>query len=186
MTAAFATFPNQGLRMQPFLIARIADRDGNTLQEQRPEATDAIGADTAYLMTSLLRGVVERGTATRAKALGRPVAGKTGTTDDYTDAWFIGFEPALAAGVWVGYDDKRVSLGDKEEGGRVALPIWMDFWKEATRDAPIEEYAIPPNIVFVPVDAAGRLGRAGAPGVRMEPFVAGTEPRGFVAVAGTR
>jgi penicillin-binding protein 1A len=180
MTAAFATFPNQGLRMTPFLIARIADRDGNTLEDHRPEAHDAIGADTAYLLTSLLRGVVERGTATRARSLERPVAGKTGTTDDYTDAWFIGFEPPLAAGVWVGYDDKRLSLGDKEEGGRVALPIWMDFWREATREIPIEDYTVPPNIVFVPVDPGGRVGRPGAPGVVVAPFVAGTEPRGLL------
>jgi len=181
MTAAFATFPNQGLRMRPYLVARITDRDGNTLEEQRPEATDAIRADTAYIMTSLLRGVVERGTATRAKVLDRPVAGKTGTTDDYTDAWFIGFEPFLAAGVWVGYDDKRISLGDKEEGGRVALPIWIDFWREASRDVPIEDYRVPPNVVFLPVDASGQPGRPGAPGVMMEPFVAGSEPRNVTA-----
>jgi penicillin-binding protein 1A len=177
MTAAFATFPNQGLRMKPFLVTRITDREGNLIEEARPQAVDAIRADTAYLMTSLLRGVVERGTAVRAKALKRPIAGKTGTVDDYTDAWFIGFEPALAAGVWVGYDDKRQSLGPKEEGARVALPIWMEFWAEATKDAPVEDYPIPGNIVFVPVDGAGRPSRPGAPGVHMEAFVAGTEPR---------
>jgi penicillin-binding protein 1A len=177
MTAAFATFPNQGLRMKPFLVTHITDREGNLIEETRPQAVDAIRADTAYLMTSLLRGVVERGTAVRANAMKRPIAGKTGTTNDYTDAWFIGFEPALAAGVWVGYDEKRQSLGPKEEGAKVALPIWMEFWAEATKDAPIEDYAIPGNIVFVPVDGAGRASRPGAPGVRMESFVAGTEPR---------
>jgi penicillin-binding protein 1A len=177
MTAAFAAFPNQGLRMRPYLVSRITDREGNLIEETRPEATDAVRADTAYLMTNLLRGVVERGTATRAKALNRPIAGKTGTTNDFTDAWFIGFEPSLAAGVWVGYDDKRLSLGAKEEGGRVALPIWMEFWAQAMKDKPIEEYAVPGNIVFVPVDAAGRPSRPGLPGVQMQPFVAGTEPR---------
>jgi penicillin-binding protein 1A len=176
MTDAFATFANQGLRMKPFLVERVTDRDGNTLEEARPQAVDAIRADTAYLMTSLLRGVVERGTAVRARALARPIAGKTGTTNDFTDAWFIGYEPWLAAGVWVGYDDKRISLGPREEGARAALPIWMDFWKKATDGHAIEDYPIPGNIVFVPVDAAGRPARPGSPGALMEPFVAGTEP----------
>jgi penicillin-binding protein 1A len=177
MAAAFGTFANQGLRMTPMMILRITDRDGNTIEENRPQALDSIRADTAYLMTSLLRGVVEHGTAVRARALKRPVSGKTGTTNDYTDAWFVGFEPALTAAVWVGYDDKRESLGPKEEGARAALPIWMDFWAQAMRDKPVEQYPIPGNIVFVPVDEMGRPGKPGSPGVEMEPFVAGTEPR---------
>ena len=183
MAAAFASFANQGLRMKPLLIARITDRDGNIIEENRPEAIDAIRADTAYLMTSLLRGVVERGTAVRARALKRPVAGKTGTTNDFTDAWFIGFEPSLAAAVWVGYDEKKDSLGPHEEGARAALPIWMDFWAQAMKDKPIEDYAIPGNIVFVPVDSLGRPARPGAPGVQMEAFVAGTEPKAVLAAA---
>jgi penicillin-binding protein 1A len=177
MVAAFATFANQGLRMRPFLIERIEDRDGNLVEETRPRATDAIGADTAYIVTSLLRGVVERGTATRARRLERPVAGKTGTTNDFTDAWFIGYEPSLAAGVWVGFDEKVNSLGPGADGSRAALPIWMDFWKVATAERSVEEYPIPGNIVFIPVDERGRPGAAGTPGVRMEAFVAGTEPR---------
>jgi penicillin-binding protein 1A len=167
MVSAFATFPNQGLLMKPMLISRITDREGNIIEEARPQAKDAIRADTAYIMTSLLRGVVERGTAVKARSLKRPIAGKTGTTNDFTDAWFIGFEPSLAAGVWVGYDDKRISLGKRQEGGRVALPIWMDFWAAAMKDKPIEDYPIPGNIVFVPVDDE-TTGRAGAPGVQME------------------
>jgi penicillin-binding protein 1A len=183
MTSAFATFPNQGLRMKPLLVTRITDREGNSIEENRPVAVDAIRADTAYLMVSLMRGVVERGTAVRAKALGRPIAGKTGTTSDFTDAWFVGYEPSLAAGVWVGYDDKRISLGKKEEGGKVALPIWMEFWAEAMKDKAVEDYPVPANIVFVPVDANGHPGRAGTPGVQMDPFVAGTEPRISLASA---
>ncbi len=177
MVAAYATFANQGLRMRPFLIHRIEDRDGNLIEETRPRASDAIRADTAYIVTSLLRGVVERGTATRARRLKRPIAGKTGTTNDYTDAWFIGYEPALAAGVWVGFDAKVNSLGRGADGSRAALPIWIDFWKAATADLPVEESPIPGNIVFVPVDGSGRPGAPGAPGVRMETFVAGTEPQ---------
>jgi penicillin-binding protein 1A len=169
--------------MKPMLINRITDRDGNLIEENRPEAKDAIRADTAYLMTSLLRGVVERGTAVRARKLGRPIAGKTGTTNDFTDAWFIGFEPSLAAAVWVGYDEKRETLGPREEGARAALPIWMDFWAEAMKDKPKEDYPIPGNIVFVPVDDMGRPARPGMPGVEMEAFVAGTEPKASATAA---
>ena len=176
MVGAFSTFANQGLRMKPMLITRITDREGNAIEENRSQAKDAIRADTAYIMTSLLRGVVERGTAVRAKALGRPIAGKTGTTNDFTDAWFIGFEPSLCAGVWVGFDEKKDSLGKGETGGHAALPIWLDFWKPVMAEKPVEEFSIPNNIVFVPVDEMGRPGHAGMPGVQMEAFVAGTEP----------
>jgi penicillin-binding protein 1A len=183
MVGAFATFANQGLRMKPFLIERITDRDGNIVEQAAPHAADALRADTAFLLTSLLRGVVERGTAARARRLNRPIAGKTGTTNDFTDAWFIGFERSLAGGVWVGFDEKKDSLGKGETGAEAALPIWMDFWAAATADRPIEEFSIPGNIVFVPVDDSGHPGPAGAPGVRMEAFVAGTEPRGSYGVA---
>jgi penicillin-binding protein 1A len=183
MTAAFATLANQGLRMKPYLITRITDREGNIVEETRPQARDAIRADTAFVLTNMLRGVVERGTAVRARSLKRPISGKTGTTNDFTDAWFIGYEPSLAAGVWVGFDEKKDSLGKDETGGRAALPIWMDFWSAIRKDAAIEEYPIPGNIVFVPVDEMGRPGRPGTPGVRMEAFVAGTEPRALLAAS---
>jgi penicillin-binding protein 1A len=176
MVGAFATFANQGLRMKPHLIDRITDRDGNVIEQAAPRATDALRADTAFIVTSLLRGVCERGTAARAHRLERPIAGKTGTTNDFTDAWFVGYEPSLAAGVWVGFDEKKDSLGRGEDGARAALPIWMDFWKAATEGRPIEEHPIPGNVVFVPVDESGRPGAPGAAGVRMEAFVAGTEP----------
>jgi penicillin-binding protein 1A len=177
MVGAFATFANQGLRMKPFLIERITDREGNVIEQTTPRATDALRADTAFIVTSLLRGVCERGTAARSRRLGRPIAGKTGTTNDFTDAWFIGYEPSLAAGVWVGFDEKKDSLGPGEDGAHAALPIWMEFWKAATDGRPIEEHPIPGNVVFVPVDEMGRPGAPGAPGVRMEAFVAGTEPQ---------
>jgi len=185
MTAAFATFANQGLRMKPMYVTRITDRDGNVIEEARPQGTDAIRADTAYIMTSLLRGVAERGTAARARKLKRPIGGKTGTTDDWTDGWFVGFEPSLAAGVWVGFDEKKESLGHGRDGAHTALPIWMEFWAEAMKDKPIEEYSIPGNIVFVPVDGYGQPGPAGTPGVRMEAFVAGTEPRATIGAGVT-
>jgi penicillin-binding protein 1A len=185
MVGAYATFANQGLRMKPFLIERITDRDGNAVEQATPRATDALRADTAFILTSLLRGVVERGTAARARRLGRPIAGKTGTTNDFTDAWFIGYEPSLAAGVWVGFDEKKDSLGRGETGADAALPIWMDFWGAVTADRPVEEHTIPGNVVFVPVDEMGRPGAPGAAGVRMEAFVAGTEPRAAEGVPPT-
>jgi penicillin-binding protein 1A len=190
MTSAFASFANEGLRMKPMYITRItaptprgaaggsADApEESVIEEARPQAKEAIRADTAYLLTSLLKGVVERGTAIRARTLKRPIAGKTGTTDDWTDGWFVGFEPSLAAGVWVGFDEKKDSLGRGQDGARTALPIWMEFWKEATKDRPVEDFPIPGNIVFVPVDSYGQPGHPGAAGVQMEAFVAGTEPR---------
>jgi penicillin-binding protein 1A len=177
MVSAYATFANQGLRMKPYFIDRITDRDGNVIEQATPRASDALRADTAFLVTSLLRGVVEHGTAARARRLNRPIAGKTGTTNDFTDAWFIGFEPSLAAAVWVGFDEKKESLGRGETGSEAALPIWMDFWATAAADRPVEDYPIPGNIVFVPVDDMGHPGTPGAPGVHMEAFVSGTEPR---------
>jgi penicillin-binding protein 1A len=173
MVAAFATFPNQGLRMKPMLITRITDRDGNVVEENRPRATDAIRADTAFIVTQLLRGVVEHGTAARARSLGRPIAGKTGTTSGFTDTWFVGFEPTLAAGVWIGFDDKRLSLGRGSDGARTALPIWMEFWATAIKDTKPQSYSVPANIVFLPVEG------------RLEPFVAGTEPKAAPETATT-
>ena len=114
--------------MIPYQIERIVDRAGAVLEEGRPVPRDALRPDTAYIMVSLMRGVVQRGTGARARQLGWPVGGKTGTMDDYTDAWFVGFDPEITLGVWVGYDEKK-TLGDGEEGARVALPIWLDFMR---------------------------------------------------------
>ena len=107
VVSAYSVFPNQGVRMRPHTVVRVLDRQGNVLEENRPEPTDAIRADTAYVMTTLLQGVVQRGTAAKAAALEWPFGGKTGTTNDYTDAWFIGFDPDITVGVWVGHDQKK-------------------------------------------------------------------------------
>ena len=117
MTSAYSVFPNQGVRMRPYPILKVADREGNVLEENRPEPKDAIRADTAFVMTNLLRGVVQRGTAAKAAALNWPVGGKTGTTDDYTDAWFIGFDPDITIGVWIGLDQKK-PIGHNQTGAR--------------------------------------------------------------------
>jgi penicillin-binding protein 1A len=170
MTSAYTAFPNQGVRMRPYSIVTIADREGNVIEENRPEPHEAIRADTAYVMTNLMRGVVLRGTAAAAKTLEWPLAGKTGTMDEYTDAWFIGFDPNITVGVWVGYDEKK-PLGNNETGAVAALPIWMDFMKayidtRADRQNP-PEFEAPGNIVFVKLDN----------GID-EAFINGTQPQG--------
>ena len=145
MVAAFGTIANEGLRMTPILVTRITDNEGNVLEENLPEAYDAIRPETAATMANILRGVVERGTAVRAKSLNRPaLCGKTGTTDDWSDTWFVGFERALVAGVWSGFDDKRKSLGRGRDGARTSLPIFMDFWKEAIKELPADPAFPPP------------------------------------------
>jgi penicillin-binding protein 1A len=180
VTSAYAVFPNQGVRMKPYDVLKVLDRDGNLLEEERPEPHDAIRADTAFVMTNLLRGVTERGTAAAAASLEWPVAGKTGTMDEYTDAWFIGFDPDLTIGVWVGYDEKK-PLGHGETGAQAALPIWMDTMKAyiARRGREkVPAFAPPGNIVFVSVD-----GSTGTPAVDQaagitEAYIAGTQPAG--------
>jgi penicillin-binding protein 1A len=153
MTSAYSVFPNQGIRMTPYAILKVSDRDGNVLEENRPVAHDAIRADTAFVMTNLLTGVVQRGTAGRAAALKWPLGGKTGTTDDFSDAWFIGFDPDITVGVWVGYDERR-PLGSSETGAVAALPIWMEFMQAyiSGRDqAQQPQFQPPSNIVFLAV-----------------------------------
>jgi penicillin-binding protein 1A len=142
-TSGFSTFPDDGLHIAPRTVDRVTDYDGRVIDEFRPEVTDVIPAPIARLMVSMLREDIyyPTGTAVRARALADKydLAGKTGTTNDFTDAWFIGFSPGLTAGVWVGFDDHR-TLGDKEEGSHVALPIWMQFMSEALKDRPVEHF----------------------------------------------
>ncbi len=162
-TSAYTVFPRQGVHMTPYEVLRVLDRQGNVLEENRPRAQDAIRADTAFVMTSLLRGVATRGTAASAASLDWPVAGKTGTMDDYTDAWFIGFDPEITIGVWVGFDEKK-SLGRGETGTTAALPIWIDVMKarlELRGREPKPEFPAPGNIVVVSVDKATGVPSAG-------------------------
>jgi penicillin-binding protein 1A len=178
-TSAYTAFPNHGIRLQPFQIASVVDREGNTLEETRPAPREAIRADTAFMITNLLRGVVQHGTGAAAAALDWPLAGKTGTVDDYTDAWFIGFDPNITVGVWVGYDEKK-PIGTGETGAVTALPIWMDFMREYIALRGDREHKpdfdAPGNIVFVAVDRA--TGETVGDPTRSinEAFIAGTQP----------
>jgi penicillin-binding protein 1A len=146
MVSAYSTFPNDGVRVVPRYIRRVIDYDGNVLEENLPELRDVIPAETSRIMLDLMQDPVRAGTAAEAKKLKRPVAGKTGTTNDFTDAWFIGFTPSLSLGVWVGFDEK-VTLGDKETGARAALPIWMDAMQQIYKDKPIEQFDTNPPLV---------------------------------------
>ena len=132
-TAAFAAFPNDGIRIVPYYIAKVVSFHGATIEQTTPQVVEVLPAPVARLVVSMLREVIHSGTAQQARALNLPLAGKTGTTNDYTDASFIGFSPTITCGVWVGFDDRR-SLGPREEGARVALPIWMAFMKEALKE----------------------------------------------------
>jgi penicillin-binding protein 1A len=183
VTSAYTVFPNQGVRMKPYFVGKVQDRDGNLLEENRSEPVDVIRADTAYVMTNLLRGVVVRGTAAAAGSLASewPIAGKTGTVDDNTDAWFIGFDPDLTVGVWIGFDEKK-SLGGAEQGSYAALPMWMEFMKayiDGRRAAKAEPptFEAPGNIVFLTVEkGTGSVLPMDAPGGILEAFISGTQP----------
>ncbi|MFZ0138016.1 MAG: PBP1A family penicillin-binding protein, partial [Candidatus Sulfotelmatobacter sp.] len=129
-TSAYSVFPNDGVRVTPRYITKVTDYEGRVLEEDYPEVKDVVSARTARIMTSMLREVVLHGTGIAAAKLPFPVAGKTGTTNDFTDAWFVGFSPTMTCGVWIGFDEKR-SLGAKETGARAALPIWMNFMNAA-------------------------------------------------------
>jgi penicillin-binding protein 1A len=176
-TSAYTAFPHQGVRMRPYEVVRVVDRQGNLLEENRPEPHDAIRADTAFVMTNLMRGVMTRGTAAAAAALDWPLAGKTGTMDEYTDAWFIGFDPDITIGVWIGYDEKK-TLGRGETGANAALPIWIDVMKAyiAKRGRePKPEFTAPGNIVFVSVNKSTGTPSTGDDAIG-EAFIAGTQP----------
>ena len=153
-TSAFTMFPDDGIHIEPHYIRRVTSYDGAVLEEARPAITDVLPPDVARTMTAMLEDVVQFGTGVRAKELGRPSAGKTGTTNDFTDAWYIGFTPQITTGVWVGNDDKRISLGKAETGARAALPIWLEYMQQAVQATPIQDF---PNVVPLEKQAAGRV-----------------------------
>jgi len=143
-TSAFSVFPNDGVRITPRYITKVTDYEGRVLEEDFPDVKDVIGSRTARIVTAMLREVVLHGTAVAARSMQIPIAGKTGTTNDFTDAWFIGFSPSITCGVWMGYDEKR-TLGAKETGAHAALPIWMNFMTTAMADKEPGEFQPPPE-----------------------------------------
>jgi len=144
-TSAYSVFPNDGVRVTPRYITKVTDYEGRVLEEDYPEVKDVISSRTARIMTSMLREVVLHGTAVAAAKLPFPAGGKTGTTNDFTDAWFVGFSPAMTCGVWVGFDEKK-TLGAKETGAHAALPIWMNFMSAAMAGKDPGEFQPPPDL----------------------------------------
>jgi penicillin-binding protein 1A len=152
LTRAYSVFANQGDLVEPVFVLSVVDRDGRVLEEARADRRRVIEPDTAYLMTSMLESVIQQGTGQKAKALNRPAAGKTGTTNDTYDAWFIGYTREYVAGVWVGFDDER-PLGKTETGAAAALPIWLGFMQQVLANEPVKVFEAPEGIVFAKIDA---------------------------------
>jgi len=176
LASSFGVFANQGIRVEPQAIRSVTDSEGNILEYHEPQAQQVLSPEVSYIVTSLLQDVIQRGTGRRAKKLGHSLAGKTGTTNDFTDAWFMGYAPNLVAGVWVGFDDRR-SLGDREAGSAAALPIWIQFMREALKQVPAKTFPIPDNVVFAKINPeTGLLAHDGASEAKVEIFIKGAEP----------
>lgn len=197
LTSAYSVFPNKGRRAQPYFIERVQATSGELIAASKygcldcegpvasptsmpniiqPDMEEVTTPQVAYVMLDLLRGVVQNGTGRRATAVGHPVGGKTGTTNDYVDAWFVGFSPLYAVGVWVGFDTPR-TLGEGEAGSTAALPIWVDFMKNALKGYRQREYPIPPGITLMRIDTeTGLQPNNQTKSTRLEVFVEGTEP----------
>ena len=156
----------------------VSDQSGRILESSQTQTTNIISKETAFLISDVLQDVVRRGTGWRARALGRPSAGKTGTTNDNLDAWYIGFIPQLLTGVYVGFDQPR-SMGLHESGSRAAAPVWVEFMKNAVANLPTQQFPQPPGIVSVKIHQSGR--RAGPcdlqDEIQEEHYKTGTEPQ---------
>ncbi|MBT4554319.1 MAG: PBP1A family penicillin-binding protein [Candidatus Marinimicrobia bacterium] len=181
MVAAYAAYSNKGVYSKPFAITRIEDRYGNILKEYFPEQKEVLSEETAYLMTSLLQTVMDRGTGGSVRwkyKFNRPAAGKTGTTQGWSDAWFVGFTPQISAGGWFGVDDFRVPLGPGQDGTKAALPAWAKFMKAAhdTLNYPVQKFEIPAGIQFIEICSVSKKSPLPACPVEKEIFKKGTEP----------
>ena len=177
LTRAYGVFATLGKRFEPLFITRVTDIDGNPLDfgHTRPHFEPVMTPATAYVLTSMLQTVVQRGTGRKALELGRPVAGKTGTTNGTVDAWFIGFTPDLLAGVWVGFDSER-TLGKRETGGHAAAPIWTAFMQQVLESRPVVDFPVPEGVSFAQIDRASGLRAVSGGSAELEVFVKGSEP----------
>ena len=172
---AYATFQSLGKYADPILLIRVSDASGKVLEEHQAAFEEKLPPAVAYMATSLMRSVVEEGTASAVRELARPAAGKTGTASEFRDAWFTGYTPDLLASAWVGFDNHD-SLGNGETGGRAALPIWLSFMKAAHQGIPERDFEVPTGIALARIDpATGMLAGRSTPG-RAEPFIEGTAP----------
>lgn len=179
ITKAYAVFANGGMLIKPIYVKRVLDRNGQVIEENQPETVQAISKETAFLMTDLLGAVITEGTGWRIRAMKRPAAGKTGTTNDLKDAWFIGYTPGLVTGVWVGYDDAK-EMGKGETGSRAASPIWLGFMSETLKGKPVKDFKAPEGIVFAKIDAqTGLLAGRYSKKTVFQSFKEGTEPKKY-------
>lgn len=176
LVRAYGAFAAGGWLSESLIIKQVRDRDGKLIYEQHPKQKQVIDENSAFIMANMMKGVVERGTATSVKVLGRPVAGKTGTTNEQMDAWFVGYTPEWVAGGWVGFDVKK-TIGRFETGGKAAAPIFLYFMQEFLKGEPELDFEIPDGVIPVAVNPnSGRLVDADTPGAFLEYFVSGTEP----------
>ena len=174
---AYGVLANGGKKVTPFFIKKIVDRTGNVFEETTVKSEQVIDARIAFMTSYVMRDVVESGTGRRVKSLGRPVAGKTGTTNDIRDAWFIGFTPSLIAGVWIGFDQEK-TLGKNEVGGRAAAPVWLYFMEKVVQNTPVENFSTPEGIIFIKVDPqTGLTADWSDKGAIYEAFLDGAPPR---------
>ncbi len=182
ITNAYGVFANQGVLMEPIAVMRVEDQYGNILEENVPHGREVLRKATAYIMTDLLKSVLNGGTGSRARWMYhfyRPAGGKTGTTNDYTDAWFVGFTPQIVSGVWVGFDDPSQTLGEGQTGSAAALPIWAPFMKAAhdTLGLPEEDFPMPDDVVRVEIcKTSKKLANPECPEVYEEVFMKEYEP----------
>jgi len=184
LTGAYAIFANQGYQVPPVFLTKIVDRDGHVLEETTLTRKRVISEETAFIMTSLLEGVIKNGTGWRVKALKRPAAGKTGTTNDLYDAWFMGYTPRYVTGTWVGFDNEA-SLGRGETGSRTASPIWLGFMKRVLEGKPIRVFQVPDGIMFAKIDAkTGLLAIPESENTIFECFKEGTAPTEYTKKPG--
>jgi penicillin-binding protein 1A len=180
LTRAYGVFATLGKRFDPIFITRVTDDRGQPIDfaDTKPHFERVVSPALAYVVTNMLETVISQGTGKAALALGRPLAGKTGTTNESRDAWFIGYSPDLLAGAWIGYDSHE-SLGAKETGARAALPTWMEFMRRALEGRPPVDFPVPPGVTYASVDpASGLRAVPGGPSIR-EVFVAGSEPHEY-------
>ncbi len=176
LVGAYGVFAAGGWLADQIFISTVKDRDGKVIFEKRPSQKQVISEESAFIMAHVMKGVIENGTATLLRALNRPMAGKTGTTNDLMDAWFIGFTPEWAAGVWVGFDIKR-TIGRLETGGKAAAPIFLYFMEEFLKNEPPLDFVIPDGVVPVAINrSSGQVVDPAASGSFIEYFKSGTEP----------
>ncbi len=185
MTGAYSVFANRGFYVPPVFVTKIVDRDGNVLHEAALTRKKVVSPSTAYIMTNLMEGVIKNGTGFRIKALKRPAAGKTGTSNDLVDTWFIGYTPRYVTGTWVGFDEEA-SLGKGEAGSRTAAPIWLDFMQQVLKGKPVRVFQVPDGVMFAKIDAkTGLLSIPESEKTIFECFKQGTAPTEYTKKPGT-